>query len=85
MASNIGIVMSGIDPQTKKYIGAEAVLKEQIAAVKADKRMSPQDKKQALDDLHGQLGAAQPATNPGNIELVTKYYDKLAADTQQND
>jgi hypothetical protein len=85
VASNIGIVMSGIDPQTKKYIGAEAVLKEQIAAVKADKSMSPQDKKQALDDLHGQLGAAQPATIPGNIELVTKYYDKLAADTQQND
>jgi hypothetical protein len=85
VASNIGIVMSGIDPQTKKYIGAEAVLKEQIAAVKADKSMSPQDKKQALDDLHGQLGAAQPSTIPGNIELVTKYCDKLAADTQQND
>jgi hypothetical protein len=47
--------------------------------------MSPQDKKQALDELHGQLGAAQPATIPGNIELVTKFYDKLAADTPQND
>jgi hypothetical protein len=34
VASNIGIVMSGIDPQTKKYIGAEAVLKEQIAEFK---------------------------------------------------
>jgi hypothetical protein len=34
VVSNIGIVMSGIDPQTRKYVGAEAVLKEQIAAVK---------------------------------------------------
>ena len=39
MVSNIGIVMSGIDPQTRKYVGAEAVLKEQIAAVKANLQM----------------------------------------------
>jgi hypothetical protein len=85
VASNIGLVMAGIDPQTKKYVGPEAVLKEQIAEVEADKSMSPKDKKDQLDDLNGQLQSAQPVTIPGNIDLVSKYYDQLAAAAPQND
>jgi hypothetical protein len=46
---NLGLVMQGMDPQTKKYVGPEAMLKQQIAEVKADKSMSPKDKKEALD------------------------------------
>jgi len=85
VASNIGLVMAGIDPQTKKYIGPEAVLKQQIAEVEADKSMSAKDKKEELADLNAQLKAAQPVTIPANIDLVTKYYDELAAAAPQND
>lgn len=80
VTDNIGMVMSGIDPTTKKYVGNEAVVKAQIAEVQADKKMSPKDKKEALDDLNYSLkNPAPPIQNKGNIDLVTKYYDKLAA------
>jgi hypothetical protein len=77
---NISLVMAGFDTSTKKYVGAEAVIKAQIAEVQADKKMSAKDKKEALADLNEALKApAQPIANKGNIDLVTKYYDKLAA------
>ena len=37
---NISIVMDGIDPQTKKYIGSDAGLKQQVEEVKTNKQMS---------------------------------------------
>jgi hypothetical protein len=77
---NISLVMAGFDSVSKKYVGAEAVIKAQIAEVQADKKMSAKDKKEALADLNEALKApAQPVANKGNIDLVTKYYDKLAA------
>jgi glucose/arabinose dehydrogenase len=80
VTDNIGLVMGGIDSQTKKYVGNEAVTKAQIAEIQADKKMSPKDKKEALDDLNGSLKSPAPAIqNKGNIDLVLKYYDQLAA------
>ena len=77
---NISLVLGGFDPATKKYVGAEAVIKSQIAQVQADKKMPPKDKKAALADLNDALKSPQPAIeNKGNIDLVGKYYDKLAA------
>jgi hypothetical protein len=76
---NISLVLGGFDPATKKYVGSEAVIKAQIAQVQADKKMSAKDKKQAVDDLNAALKAPEPPLeNKGNIDLVTKYYDKLA-------
>ena len=80
VVDNISLVLAGFDPATKKYVGAEAVIKAQIAEVQADKKMSAKDKKEALADLNEALKAPAPAVeNKGNIDLVTKYYDKLAA------
>jgi hypothetical protein len=42
--------------------------------------MSPKDKKEALADLNEALKQPAPVIeNTGNIDLVAKYYDKLAA------
>jgi hypothetical protein len=80
VTDNIGMVMAGFDPATKKYVGNEAVIKSQIAQVQADKKMTPKDKKEALADLNDALKSpAPPIQNKGNIDLVTKYYDQLAA------
>ena len=80
VTGNISLVMDGIDPQTKKYIGSEAVLKQQIEQVKANKQMSAADKKQALARLDMALKAKEPEVqNKGNIDLVVKNYDKLDA------
>jgi hypothetical protein len=77
---NISIVLAGFDPATKKYVGTETVIKAQIAQVQADKKMSAKDKKEALADLNDALKSqAPPIENKGNIDLVAKYYDNLAA------
>jgi hypothetical protein len=87
VVGNISIVLAGFDPATKQYVGSDAVIKAQIAQVKADKEMSPSDKKEALAELNDALKAPiPPIENKGNIDLVAKYYDKLAdalADDQQ--
>ena len=76
---NISLVLGGFDPATKKYVGPEAVAKAQIAQVQADKKMSAKDKKEVLAELDEVLKSPPPAIeNKGNIELVAKYYDKLA-------
>ena len=79
VVDNISLVLGGFDPATKKFVGAETVLKAQVAQVQADKKMSAKDKKEALADLNEALKSPPPAIeNKGNIDLVAKYYDKLA-------
>jgi len=79
VVDNISLVLGGFDPATKKYVGNEAVLKIQIAQVQADKKMPAKDKKEALADLNEALKSPGPAIeNKGNIDLVAKYYEKLA-------
>ena len=79
VVDNISIVLAGFDPATKQYVGIETVIKAQIALVEADKKMSPNEKKEALADLNDALKSpAPPIENKGNIDLVAKYYDKLA-------
>jgi hypothetical protein len=79
VVDNISIVLGGFDPATKKYVGSDAVIKVQIAQVQADKKMSAKDKKEALAELNDALKSPAPAIeNKGNIDLVAKYYDKLA-------
>ena len=79
VVDNITIVLTGFDPATKKYVGTDAVIKAQIAQVQADKKMPRKDKKVALADLNDALKSpAPPIENKGNIDLVAKYYDKLA-------
>src|SRR6476646_6533036 len=76
---NIGLVMSGIDPDTKKYVGPDAVIKKEIAAIDKE-NLAPNDKKGQLDELQSELKApADPVQFPTNIDLVVKNYDKLNA------
>jgi hypothetical protein len=79
VVDNISLVLGGFDPATKKYVGADTVLKAQLAQIQADKKMPAKDKKAALADLNEALKSPPPAIeNKGNIDLVAKYYDKLA-------
>lgn len=77
---NIGLVIGGFDPKTKTYVGTQAVIKQQIAEIQADKKMPANEKKEALEELNQALKSPPPAVeNKGNIDLVGKYYDKLSA------
>ncbi len=77
VAGNIQLVLDGIDPESKDYVGAEKVIQKSIAQVKGDKQMKPADKKAALSDLQTQLKSVTPVKNKGNIDLVVKNYAKL--------
>ena len=80
VVDNVSLVLGGFDPATRKYVGANAVIKTQIAQVQADKKMPAKDKKQALDELNGALKQPEPTIeNKGNIDLVVANYDKLSA------
>ena len=77
VATNISMVMSGIDPQTKKFSEPPEQIKKDIAALKADKTVKDADKKQDLAQLEAALKTAKPIQFKENIALVLKYFDKL--------
>lgn len=82
----ISLILSGVDPKTKKYVGVEAIIKQQIAAIEADKSIPAEDRKQALDQLNDALKTPAPAIqNKANIDLIEKYYDKLSAAMQEEE
>ena len=82
--SNVGaaisMVIEGVDPETKKFVGPAAVLNKQIASVQADKTMPAKDKKAALEELDDALkSAGSDKPLPGNIDIVVQNFDKLSA------
>jgi len=84
VASNVNLVLAGFDPETKSFIGPEAVIKKQIADVNSDKQISAKEKKEALDGLNASLKEVVAVKFPDNIKLVGKYYDKLSEALQQD-
>ena len=79
VAENIGLVMSGIDPDTKKYVGPDAVIKRDIALIDSE-NLAANDKKRQLDELQAKLKSLpEPVKFPANIDLVVKNYDKINA------
>lgn len=77
VATNIAMVMFGIDPETKAFTDPPTLAKKELDEVKADKTLSEKDRKQLVEELKEQLKAVQPIMHPSNIELVKKYYDKI--------
>lgn len=83
---NIGLVLGGFDPKTKTYVGPETVLKQQLEAVQADKKIPAAEKKEAVAEISAALKTLPPAVEfKGNIDLVGKYYDKLSAAMQEDE
>ncbi len=80
----LSVVLNGFDPKTKTYVGPEAVLKQQLAAVQADTKIPANDKKAIVAEINTALKSPPPpVANKANIEVVTKYYDKIAASLQE--
>ncbi len=77
VAANIDMLLDSFDPKTKKFIGIEASLKNQIALIQADTKMPAKDKQEALDELNDSLKNAPKIQFPANVDIVAKYYDKL--------
>ena len=82
---NITMIMSGIDPQTKKFTEPPEQIKNEIVALKADKSVPEVEKKEGLTQLEAALKNARPIQFKENIALVLKYFDQLAPIMQEQD
>ncbi len=81
--TNITMIMSGIDPQTKKFTEPPEQIKNEIAGLKGDKSVPEADKKEGLAQLETALKMAKPIQFKENVALVLKYYDQLAPFMQE--
>jgi hypothetical protein len=79
VTANVTLVFSGIDPKTKAFSQPPEAIKQEIAAINADKSIPANERKQALDELNAALKVAKPIQFPENIDLVKKYYEKIEA------
>ena len=78
VSTNISMIMSGIDQQTKKFTEPPEQIKQQIAAIKADKSVPEAQKREDLAQLEAALKDTKPIQFKENIALVLKYFDKLS-------
>jgi hypothetical protein len=85
VSMNITMIMSGIDAQTKKFTEPPEQIKNEIAALKADKSVPEAEKKEGLTQLEAALKNARPIQFKENIALVLKYFDQLAPIMQEQD
>jgi hypothetical protein len=85
VSTNITMIMSGIDPQTKKFTEPPEQIKNEIAALKVDKSVPEAEKKEGLAQLEAELKIAKPIQFKENIALVLKYFDQLAPLMQELD
>jgi hypothetical protein len=82
---NIEMIVSGIDRQTKKFTESPEQLKNEIAALRADKSVPEAEKKEGLAQLEAALKNAKPVQFKENIALVLRYFDQLAPFMQEQD
>lgn len=78
VSMNISMIMAGIDPQTKRFTEPPEQIRQQIAALKADKSIAEAQRKDELAQLEAALKSAKPITFKENVSVVVKYYDQLA-------
>ena len=83
--TNITMIMSGIDPQTKKFTEPPEQIKNEIAALKDHKSVPEAEKKEGLAQLEAALKIANPIQFKENIALVLKYFDQLVPFMQELD
>jgi hypothetical protein len=83
VGSNIDMILAGIDADTKKFVPPQESLKKEIESVNADKTLSATDRTKLLEELNDSLKTAPAIQFPGNVTLIERYFDKLAAVLQQ--
>jgi len=67
VSTNITMIMSGIDPQTKKFTEPPEQIKNEIAALKVDKSVPEAEKQEGLAQLEAALKIAKPIQFQENI------------------
>ena len=77
VSTNIAIVFSGIDHQTKTFTEPPDQIKKEINSIKANKAIPEAQKREDLAQLEAALKDARPIQFKENIAMVLKYFDQL--------
>jgi hypothetical protein len=79
VATNVEMIVAGIDPKTRKFsaLAVATAMQEEMEAVEKETSLDAKQKQEILDDLRDLRDAINSIKHPANIELVTKYFDKL--------
>jgi len=81
IANNITLVLEGVDPATKSYIGAAALLRRQLDDIESDSSISPRDRAIASAELKAAMRVVAPVRYPSNIDLVVRNLDAILANS----
>jgi hypothetical protein len=84
VATNISMVMAGMDPETQVFTDPQMAIKKEIEDVSSDQSIPPSEKRTLLEQLNAAFKAAEPIKFLTNIELVKKHYDRLEVTTIGN-
>lgn len=85
VVDNVSLVMSGIEPKSKEFTDPPVLIKQQIAAIEADKKIPAKDKQALLTEMKQAEKYAVSVQFPDNVKLVAKHYEKLVAALQEDD
>ena len=75
--ASIGMVAYAIDPKTRVFTDPPILARKELEDAKADKSLSEEERKKAVEFLTEQLKLVEPIMHPSNIDLVKKYFDKI--------
>ncbi len=75
--ANVMMVLAGIDPDNGEYSDPIELIKKDIEAIKADKTLSPEDRKAQLEEMNDALKEMQPLKFKENIDIVKKYAKQI--------
>jgi len=81
VANNIALVLEGVDPAAKSYIGAAALLKRQLDDIESDPSINPRERAAALGELDAAMRVIAPVRYPANVTLVVKNLDAVLANS----
>lgn len=79
VARNVALVMEGVDPRTKTYVGASEVLQRQLAQIESDPSATMDEKQTAKAEIEAQSRTIAPIRFPANIDLVMRNLDAILA------
>jgi len=77
VSTNIAIVLSGIDQQSKTFTEPPDQIKKEINSIKANKAIPEAQKREDLVQLEAALKDTRPIQFKENIAMVLKYFDQL--------
>jgi hypothetical protein len=75
--ANVMMVLAGIDPDNGEYSDPIELIKKDIEAIKADKALSPEDRKTQLEEMDEALKEMQPLKYKENIDVVKKFAKQI--------